>query len=354
MRDKARKKIKVLVVDDTALMRRIIGDIIQQESDFELLDTAFDGEDALKKIERYRPDVVTLDLEMPKLDGIATLQRIMSEEPRPVIVISSYTQQGSNKTMEALSCGAFDFVAKPIYGRREEALAKLKKILPEKIRAAAVARLQVLQKKEPLKQLLTEPVPKLSTANESRAVVAIGASTGGPRALDEILRSLPADIGAGVLITQHMPAGFTASLAERLNRISPMRVREARHGDTIIDGVALIAPGDYHIKLFNNKIVIDGGAKVNHVRPSVDVMLESLAGTSYRVLAIILTGMGKDGLAGVKVLKRHNKDITVLVQDPKTAVVKGMPEAVIKSGFSDGIVSLSEISAEVLNWLQKK
>ena len=353
MKDAAKNKIRVLVADDAALMRRIIGDIIQSEEDLELVGTAFNGEDALGKIKLYKPDVVTLDLEMPKLDGISTLQRIMSEDPIPVIVISSYTQQGSDKTMEALSCGAVDFVAKPLSGRREETLGKLREVLPEKIRTASVARLQILQKRERPKVDKAVSEPKLFPQKESGFIVAIGASTGGPRALDEILRSLPADIPAGVLITQHMPAGFTASLAERLNRISPLTVREAKNGDVVLDGVALIAPGGYHLKVVNKKIVLDEGVKVNHVRPAVDVMIESMAGSSYGIVAVILTGMGKDGVSGVKALKAKNKETVVLVQDPQTAVVKGMPEAVIKAGFSDFVVPLSDVSKEVLACLQR-
>lgn len=352
MKTEKKREIRVLVVDDSALLRKIIGDIVREQPDMELAGTAFNGEDALHKIKLYSPDVITMDLEMPRLDGISTLQKIMAEDPLPVIIISSYTQQGSEKTMEALACGAVDFAAKPLSGRRDETIGSLKAILPEKIRAAAVARLSPLVKK----QTTTVSSPagaKPIKDKEASAVVAIGASTGGPRALEEIIRQFPADLPAAVLITQHMPAGFTTSLANRLDRISSISVKEARQDDHLLEGVALVAPGDYHIRVSNNRIVLDKGPKVNHVRPAIDVMIESLAGLPYNVVAVILTGMGRDGLVGVKTLKQGKNETVILVQDPETAVVKGMPEAVIKGGYSDAVVQLPGISTQIMYWLQK-
>lgn len=339
------KKIRILVVDDSALMRKIISDIVLAQEDMELAGTAYNGEDALGKIKSLSPDVVTLDLEMPKLDGISTLRTIMAGDPLPVIIISSYTQRGSEKTMEALNHGAVDFVAKPLTGT-VDTIEELRKVLPGKIRGASGARLYPGRISYPG----AIPGKKRGDGKEAEVVVAIGASTGGPRAIEEILKELPADLPAATIITQHMPAGFTASLAQRLDRISNLRVKEAQEGDLLLEGKALIAPGGFHLKVRNGKVVIDSGCKVNHVQPAVDVMLESLVRLPLPVVAVILTGMGHDGKKGVQLLK-SNKEETVIVmaQDPLTAVVKGMPEAVIKTGHCDYIEQLSAMSRQIVN-----
>ncbi len=345
------KRIRILVVDDSALMRRIISDIVQAQNDMELVGTAYNGEDALRKIKRLSPDVVTMDLEMPKLDGISTLKIIMAEDPLPVIIISSYTQRGSEKTMEALAHGAVDFVAKPLTGT-DDTIEALRKVLPDKIRGAFGARLYSGLRKHPFRRVL--PEEKTSGEQEADIVVAIGASTGGPRALEDILKEFPADFPAATIITQHMPAGFTASLAKRLDRISNLKVKEAEEGDRLLEGEALIAPGGFHLKVIDKKIVIDSSPKVNHVRPAIDVMLESLVCLPVPVIAVILTGMGRDGKKGVQYLKSNKKEtVVVMAQDPHTSVVKGMPEAVINTGHCDSIEQLSAMPAQIINWVQK-
>ncbi|NLI69835.1 MAG: chemotaxis response regulator protein-glutamate methylesterase [Firmicutes bacterium] len=339
------KKIRVLVVDDSALMRKIISDIVCKQDDMELAGTAYDGENALKKIKLLSPDVVTMDLEMPKLDGISTLKTIMARDPLPVIIISSYTQRGSEKTMEALIHGAVDFVAKPLTGIGDT-IEELKKVLPAKIRGASGARLYSGRLRYPG----AIPRKKRGDKQEAEVVVAIGASTGGPRAIEEILKELPADLPAATLITQHMPAGFTASLAQRLDRISNLAVKEAQEGDLLLEGEVLIAPGGFHLKVKDRKIVIDSGCKVNHVRPAVDVMFESLVWLPLPVVAVVLTGMGHDGKKGVQLLKNNKKEkVIVMAQDPLTSVVKGMPEAVIKTGHCDSIEQLSAMSTQIVN-----
>lgn len=346
------KRIRILVVDDSALMRRIISDIVLAQDDMEMVGIAHNGEDALRKIKQLSPDVVSMDLEMPKLDGISTLKIIMAENPLPVIIVSSYTQRGSEKTMEALSHGAVDFVAKPLAGGSDATIEKLKGILPEKIRGAFGARLYSgLRKHPPRRVFLAE---KMSGEREADIVVAIGASTGGPRALEEIFRELPADFPAATIITQHMPAGFTASLAKRLDRLSNLKVKEAMEGDRLLEGEALIAPGGFHLKVIDRKAVIDTGPKVNHVRPAIDVMFESLVSLPVPIVAIVLTGMGCDGAKGVQCLKNNKREaVAVMAQDPHTSVVKSMPQAVINTGHCDSVVQLPSMPIQIINWVQK-
>ena len=268
------KKIKILVVDDSAFMRKFLGDIIHSDSELELVGTARNGEDALHKKNILKPDVMTLDVEMPKLNGLETLRRLMETEPLPVIMVSSYTRKGSEITLEALSAGAVDFVAKPSLFKGESA-EELKTILPKKIKAAAEARLYPAEKSLP--ETPVKPSHYSSEGRVLRYVVAIGASTGGPRALEDIMRGFPGDLPAALMITQHMPPGFTESLAKRLDRVSKLKVSEARDGEKILPGQAYVAPGGYHLLVKAGQTVLSSTPPVQHVRPSVDVMMESIA-----------------------------------------------------------------------------
>ncbi len=344
------KKIRVLIVDDNALIRRILSDIINNEKDMEVAGIAFNGIDAVQKTKTLQPDVVTLDLEMPKMDGITALKEIMAVKPLPVIMVSSHTTAGGKKTLEALSAGAVDFITKPDK-RRDEASDELGKVLPDKIRAASMAVVDaILRKREPMVQ-----PPRITTfkstdmGKAAGMIVAIGSSTGGPRALEEVLRNLPPGLPASFLITQHMPAGFTKSLAERLDGLSGLSIKEAEKGDIIKNGWGYIAPGGYHIKLNGREITLDSGPKVNYVRPAADVMLDSLAGWQQQIMVVILTGMGRDGASGVENLKSHKKDTIVIVQDPDTSVVRGMPDAAIKTGFCDIIVQLQDVAGAIVS-----
>jgi len=357
--EKQQRNIRVLVVDDTALMRRVIGDVIQEHPRMEVAGTAFDGEDALNKVRLYKPDVVTMDLEMPRLDGISALKRIMNEDPLPVIMVSTYTQHGSEKTMEALSQGAVDFVPKPASGLRKDATESFKELLPEKIVAASQAKVaRLVKERVEYKQppAYTKPPRerhKLAPGErEAELLIVIGSSTGGPKALEELLRKMPADLPAAVLIAQHMPAGFTASLARRLNQVTSLEIKEGWHGAPLLEGTGLVAPGDYHMKVQGREVVLDSGPKVNHVRPAVDVLLESLIEVRQDVISVILTGMGKDGASGARVLKARRGSQVVIVEDPRTAVVKGMPEAAIKAGSFDAVAPLPEISEHILRWIK--
>ncbi len=356
------KKIKILVVDDSAFMRKFIGDIISRDNELELVGTARDGEDALKKKDLLKPDVLTLDLEMPRLDGLATLRRLMETELLPVIMVSSHTRKGSEITLEALSAGAVDFVTKPSLFKGESA-EELKIMLPQKIKAAAGARLYpragmpVKSEEDKTKKVFSEKLSKPfrhSALDRSLCnVVAIGASTGGPRALEDVIRGFPADLPAAVLITQHMPPGFTESFAKRLDRVSGLKVREARGKEKILPGEAYVAPGGYHLIVEAGQTVLSSTPPVQHVRPSADVMMESVAQFfGPGAIGVILTGMGRDGADGMAHIKKNGG--RTIAQDPSTAVIASMPQAVIKNGLADEIVPLDRIAAGVSRLLNNK
>ncbi len=348
------KPIKVLVVDDSAFMRRVIGDIIRSHESLDLVATARDGFDALKKIKDQRPDVVTMDLEMPRLDGITTVRRIMSEYPIPIIMLSSHTRAGSESTLKALDAGAVDFIAKPSISSAEGAVDELKNVLPEKIIAAASAQVSLIEVEEPPDAEPGEAKPPASSfqRESSKLIVAIGASTGGPKALEDVFKRLPPDLPASALLSQHMPPGFTLSFSERLNLLSPLNVKEAENGDPLLNGQALVAPGGYHIIVKNNRIVLDSGPKVNFVRPAIDVMLKSLAECKQKVLVVIMTGMGKDGAEGAQYLKNKKKDTLFIAQDPSTSLISSMPEALIKSGVCDVVAPLNRLASEIEKYIR--
>lgn len=354
------KYIKVMVVDDSAFMRRVIGDLVRGQQDMQLVGTARNGEEALAKMERYNPDVITLDVEMPRLDGLATLKKIMEKEkPLPVIMVSTYTGKGSEITLEALSSGAVDFVTKPSLVRGEN-LEDLRILLPEKIRAAARARItQRLFPASPPERVLNVYPPPLKgeAAGAGRAirnVVAIGASTGGPRALEVVLRGLPSSLPAAVFITQHMPPQFTASLAERLNRLSALEIKEAVEGEVIRERHVYIAPGGFHLLVDKGvSAFLSQAPPVQHVRPSADVMMNSLAEIfGNNTIGVILTGMGKDGTAGMKMIKERGG--RTIVQDPSTAVIPGMPQSVINSGAADITIPLVDLAEAIMRLVAER
>lgn len=355
------KKIKVLVVDDSAFMRTFISNIISGDSELELVGIARDGEDALRKKELLKPDVMTLDVEMPRLDGLATLRRLMETGFLPVIMVSSHTQKGSEITLEALSAGAVDFVAKPSLVKGQS-VEELRVLLPQKIKAAAGARLypraeafKIVEKdvQEVLTKNLVKSSPRPAAERGLLYVVAIGASTGGPRALEDVIRDFPADLPAAVLITQHMPPGFTDSLAKRLDRVSALKVREARGKEKILPGEAYVAPGGYHLLVEAGQTVLSSSPPVQHVRPSADVMMESVARSfGSGAIGVILTGMGRDGADGMACIKENGG--RTIVQDPSTAVISSMPQAVIKNGSADEIVPLEQIAGSISRLLRRQ
>jgi len=339
------RPINVLVADDSAFMRKIISDIVKNQQDMVLVSTARNGEDALKKIKLYNPDVVTLDVEMPELDGLAALKVIIKEHPLPIIMVSTHTSKGSETTIEALTEGAVDFVTKPSL-LKGEGIEEFSEVLPQKIRNAAGASLplrhHIIPSSKPLSD--SSKIEKIKAEGRIvRCAVAIGASTGGPKAIEEILRSLPRELPAAVFITQHMPPQFTYSLAKRLDRISSMKVVEAKAGENIEEGSAYVARGGYHLITPNETTIsLSDAPPVQHVRPSVDVMMESIANVFGKaVIGIILTGMGRDGSEGMSCIKERGGK--TIVQDPSTSVISSMPQSVITRGLADIVAPLPEI-----------
>jgi len=303
---KSENKIRVLVADDSALMRKLIPYLA-------------DGLLALKKADQYKPDVITLDVDMPRMDGLTALKHIVAEYKIPVIIVSSLTGAGAEVTIKALELGAMDFITKP----RDALSAHIGDIADELIKKVkAVARVS------PARLLLP---------------AAIGISTGGPNALTYILPTLPADMQAGLLIVQHMPAGFTEVFASRLNNISAIEVKEARDGDMVLPGRAIIAPGGRHIKVRRTNlgpvVIVNDSAPVNNHKPSVDVLFGSVASEyGSDSVGIIMTGMGEDGAAGLGQIKAAG-GITI-AQDEASCIVYGMPKAAVDRGYADRVVSL--------------
>lgn len=344
-------KIRVLVVDDSALMRLRISDILNSDQGIEVVDTARDGEDGIKKITSLKPDVVTLDIEMPRLDGLHALGYIMSEIPTPVVMVSAFTQKGAEATLRALEYGAVDFVPKPsgVVSRDIETIGNE---LIAKVKTAAKVNLDNLEFISPKKVSQTYRKPGLKKSASSVKVVAIGASTGGPRALGEILPQLDPDIAVGILIVQHMPTGFTETFAARLNRESKIEVKEAQAGDRIEQGKVLIAPGDYHLTVTRKTgtagvVKLNQGPPVFGLRPTVDAMMLSVAEVyDDKTVGVILTGMGSDGVKGMKAIKK-NKGRTI-AQNEDTCVVYGMPKAAVEEGTVDKIVPLNRIAEEIM------
>jgi two-component system chemotaxis response regulator CheB len=337
-------KIRVLVVDDSAFVRRAIIRMFENSPDISIIDVASDGAMAIESIKKLRPDVVTLDVQMPVLDGLSALAIIMKECPVPVVMLSSLTGKGGDQTLKALDLGAVDFIDKSAAGGPME-FANLLQELTSKILVAARIDLDKLGKQQTVSKAV-EPVPLKGKACATD-VVLIGVSTGGPPALQTILGALPPQFPVPILIVQHMPAGFTASLAERLNRICPIGVKEAQDGEIAQPGKVYIAPGGFHLKVRrvgdDLQLRLDTRPDNTLHCPSVDVLFESAADAcGSRALAFVLTGMGRDGTAGAIVLK--NKGARVVVESEKTAVVFGMPKAVQESIVVDASVPLQQVA----------
>lgn len=343
--------IRILVVDDAVVARRVISEILSEVDGLEVIGTAPNGRIALTKIERLKPDLVTLDIDMPELDGMATLTKIRADYPGvDVIMVSNLTQRGARVTVDALFLGASDYVTKATRARSpEEAREHLKNQLLPKIRALYLGRKPTpVPKGRP--STGRKPVRSTKLAKPV-GIVAIGASTGGPNALAEVLESVPMGFRAPIVIVQHMPKNFTAYLAQRLDSRSDLTVREAEDGSPLRPGTAWIAPGDLHIKVKRNggsyRIVTDDGDLVNSCRPSVDVLFESVARCfDAASLGVVLTGMGQDGLNGSRRIVEAGGH--VIVQNQSTSVVWGMPGHVASVGIADAILPSSEIGPEIV------
>lgn len=339
------KKITVLCVDDSALVRGLMTEIINSQPDMEVVATAPDPLVARELIKKHNPDVLTLDVEMPRMDGLDFLEKLMRLRPMPVLMVSSLTERGSEITLRALELGAVDFVTKPKLGIRD-GLLEYTEVIADKLRAAARARPKALQQMaEAPPQVLRSPL------SSSEKLVIIGASTGGTEAIRHVLRPLPPDSPA-ILITQHMPAGFTRSFAQRLDSLCSLTVREATHGERVLPGHVYLAPGgEYHMRLgrsgANYVVELDPSEPVNRHRPSVDVLFHSVAVSAGRnAVGVILTGMGKDGAAGLLEMKRAGA--RTLAQDEASCVVFGMPREAIALGAADEVVSLDTMSERIL------
>ncbi len=345
-------KIRVLIVEDSFLMRKIISDILSSDPRFEVVDKARNGREALEKIFTLRPDVVTLDVNLPILDGLAVLQEIMKKQPTRVIMLSAYTQQGAAATITALELGAVDFISKPS-GEISLDLHKLKEEIVSKVKMAAEIDWETflsMLKRPVIPRLRVEPKPF-----EIKKLVVIGASTGGPRSILQIMQVVPSDIPVSFLIVQHMPEGFTLSFAERISWESGIKAKEAEEGDVVLRGKAYVAPAGSHMVLRRfwdeegNKLQIKLNQEpaVNFVRPSVSVTMSSAAEVfGSNVIGVILTGMGKDGLEGARRIKERGGFL--IAQDKSTSVVWGMPKVVIDEGLADCVLPLSDIPAEII------
>ena len=348
------RKLRVLVVDDSAIVRKILSETINAEADMEVVATAPDPFVARDKILALKPDVLTLDIEMPRMDGLTFLKRLMQFHPLPVIIISSLTQSSCEISMEALSCGAVDVMAKP---GGPYSIGELSEALPAKLRAAASARVRSrAQAGDPKAAPPQRPAPVPNPRFDPDTVIAIGASTGGTEAIHDVLVQLPASL-PGIVITQHIPKHFSATFAQRLNRICAMEVKEAANGDVLRPGLALLAPGDFHMLLrrvgARYEVELTQGPKICYQRPAVDVMFASVAGVAKsNALGVLLTGMGADGAQGL--LKMKQAGATTFAQDEASCVVYGMPREAVKLGAVDRSLPLQAISGALLKELAER
>ncbi|MEK3855095.1 protein-glutamate methylesterase/protein-glutamine glutaminase [Cytobacillus sp. FSL H8-0458] len=364
------KSVKVLVVDDSAFMRKLIANLMSEDERIQVIGTARNGEEGLRKIKELNPDAVTMDVEMPVLNGLKALKIIMKTMPVPVVMLSSTTKEGTENTFTAMEYGAVDFIAKPS-GPISLDLHKIKTELTDKVVQASKANIKGLvnfsgngkksagfyqnySKIEPGQSIQLNRSSGESSLNVKQ-LICIGTSTGGPRALQKVLNDLPGNLNAPILIVQHMPAGFTKSLASRLNGISALSVKEAEEGDILKNGSAYIAPGGFHLTAARSGrdlvIHLDESPPRNGHRPSVDVMFESVGEISgIRKIAVIMTGMGADGRNGLKAMKKSG-EVKAIAESKESSIVFGMPRAVIESGLADDVQNIEHIAESILKFV---
>lgn len=338
--------VRVLVTDDSALMRKLIPQMLAADTSIEVVGTAMDGAFCLKKIEELKPNVVTLDLEMPGMNGIDTLKEIMRRQPVPVIVFSSHSTEGASVTMKALGLGAFDFVTKPKDASAH--MAETARELIAKVKAAAECKLKPrMRAGSPAR-----PEKGTTAAGAPSKVVAIGVSTGGPQAMEYLLSQLPGDFPGAIVVVQHMPEGFTDMFARRLDEICPLHVKEAQSGDVLQPGRVLIGPGSRHLKVkrlpMGDIAVLSDESRVNGHRPSADVLLRSVAEEfKTQAVGLLMTGMGDDGAEGLGAIKREGG--MTIAQNEESCVVFGMPKAAIERGYAIRVVGLDVLGATLLS-----
>lgn len=374
------QKIKLLVVDDSAFMRKLISDFFSDHRHIEVIGAARNGKDAIKKIEQLKPDVVTMDVEMPEMNGMEALKEIMQKHPLPVIMLSSTTKRGAENTLMAMEYGAVDFVAKPsgsisldlhkikneLVHKVEEAskvtVSKLRKTFHKSTAASQMPHQPLNNEESKLKNMtkptvkIDVPIKKTDWSKTSKKLILIGTSTGGPRALQEVITKIPANVGAPILIVQHMPAGFTKSLATRLDQLSDIHVKEAEQGDLLQKGTAYIAPGGYHLKLrkigSSFAVVLDDQEppRAGH-RPSVDVMFEDVSQyPEFDKIAVIMTGMGYDGSKGLVSLKKTG-NVMAIAESAETCIVYGMPKAAVETQLVDEVADVDDIAKTIMKYM---
>ena len=393
--------IRVLIADDSAFMRKVLTDLFNKQKDFEVAGTAVNGRDTVEKVRQLKPNLLTLDVNMPVMDGLDALAIIMEECPLPVVMFSSLTQQGTDETIRALALGAVDFISKAggpiskIDTVQDEILAKCRAAVqahvgstrsfaagrpltytprplmstpsePPKMKRIEVQRRTGLKlgQKPTVKVIPTVPTTPLSTLKAtvaaggvaSKKLVAIGTSTGGPQALQSVITRLPGNLPCGVVIVQHMPAGFTKSLADRLDSISAISVKEAENDEIIKPGQVYIAPGNYHMRVQpasggGKKIVLSQEPPVGNHRPAVNVLFDSVAQFRSDLVSVIMTGMGSDGCEGMKKIKANGG--YSIAQDETSCVVYGMPKAVVEAGLADEVRPLNQIAEAIVDAVAK-
>ncbi len=345
----ASRPIRVLIIDDSVVIRQLLKDILSRDGELEVVGTATDPIDGYDKIVKLKPDVLTLDVEMPRMDGITFLQKLMQSHPMPVVMVSTLTRQGSEVTLKALELGAIDFIAKPTENVFTN-MAALAHDIVAKVKAAARAR---VRPRAGQVAPVTAPPVSVKPGKCTAHLIAIGASTGGPEAIRQVLQGLPAQVPP-IVIVQHMPPVFTHSFAERLDRLCTVRVKEAQDGDALETGHAYIAPGDYHLQVTRNgsqyRAKVVQTDPVNRHRPSVDALFDSVAEVcGASALGILLTGMGADGARGLK--RMRDAGACTIAQDEETCVVFGMPREAIALGGAAHILPLPHIAQKVVDLL---
>lgn len=378
-----KRLIRVLVVDDSAFMRKVLSDLFKGQPDFEVVDIGRNGVDAIEKVKLHSPDVVTMDVEMPIMDGLLALEQIMAIKPTPVVMVSSLTKSGAEATIKALSLGAVDFVAKSagsisrIDDIERELLQKCREaagVSGLRLMASAVPSVNrpiipvvpikpsetVISMKhnrfQPIEKSPEAPLKSVDIPGAADWIVAIGTSTGGPRALQEVLTRLPGNLPCPAVVVQHMPPGFTKSLADRLNSLSELTVKEAADNDKLVAGTVYIAPGDYHLTIRRDPdgafVKLNKDPAIGGLRPAVDPMMISVSEIfGAKTVGVILTGMGHDGAKGMQAIKRL-KGLTI-AEDQSTAVVFGMPKAAIEAGVVDTILPLGHVAEGIVQCLKK-
>jgi len=346
------EKTRVLIVDDSALVRGVISELLSLDSSIDVVGTAVDPYDARDKIKQLKPDVLTLDIEMPRMDGITFLKNLMKLNPMPVVMLSTLTHEGADATLQSLELGAIDYIPKPANDKSDVYFEQFQAELVEKVKTAAgtASKLKFRRSHQGQQPQITQQPLSAKARNH---IIAIGSSTGGTEALHEILSALPQNMPP-IIVTQHIPASFSSRFAARLDRNCALTVVEAKEGDTLKPGYVYIAPGDNHLCIKQNghefRCVLDDQGLVNRHKPSVEVMFNSLAAMDQRnITTVMLTGMGEDGALAMKSLV--DKGAYSIVQDEATSMVWGMPGAVVKLGAAKEVVPLHQIAQKLVQQL---